>query len=84
MLLFHGYILNRLADLFGTSKIGWSLALFFHAILFGWLHAYQGLPGIIGTAVVALIFGVIYLLAKRRLFPGILAHGLLINPTALD
>jgi membrane protease YdiL (CAAX protease family) len=76
-LLFRGYILNRLADLFGTSKLGWSLALFLHAILFGTLHAYQGLPGIIGTAVVALIFGVIYLLAKRSLFPGILAHGLL-------
>ena len=82
-LLFRGFILNRLADLFGTSKLGWSLALFLHAILFGTLHAYQGLPGIIGTAVVALIFGVIYLLAKRRLFPGILAHGI-INTISLS
>ena len=76
-LLFRGFILNRLADLFGTSKLGWFFALFLHAILFGSLHAYQGIPGIIGAAAVALIFGVIYLVAKRRLFPVILAHGLL-------
>ena len=76
-LLFRGFILNRLSDLFGTSKFGWFLALFLHAILFGILHIYQGLPGIIGAAVVALIFGVIYLRAKRRLFPVILAHGIL-------
>jgi len=76
-LLFRGFILNRLADLFGTSKLGWFFALFLHAILFGFLHAYQGIPGIIGAAAVALIFGVIYLVTKRRLFPVILAHGLL-------
>jgi membrane protease YdiL (CAAX protease family) len=76
-LLFRGFILNRLSDLFGTNKLGWSLALLLHAILFGTLHAYQGIPGIIGTAVVALIFGVIYLLAKRSFFPVILAHGII-------
>lgn len=82
-LLFRGFILNRLSDLFGTNKLGWSLALFLHAILFGTLHAYQGIPGIIGTAIVALIFGAIYLLAKRSFFPLILAHGI-INTISLS
>lgn len=34
------------------------MALVVHAVIFGSLHAYQGLPGMIGTGVVALIFGV--------------------------
>lgn len=82
-LLFRGFILNRLSDLFGTNKFGWFLALFLHALLFGIIHSYQGLPGIIGSAVVALIFGGIYLLAKRSLFPVILAHGI-INTVSLS
>lgn len=76
-LLMRGFLLNRLSDYFGKSKLGWSIALVLHAIIFGTLHAYQGLPGIIGTAVVALIFGGIYLLAKRRLFPVIIGHGII-------
>ena len=76
-LLMRGFLLNRLADFFGKSKLAWSIALFIHAIIFGILHAYQGLPGIIGTAVVALIFGVIYLVSNRRLFPVILVHAII-------
>lgn len=76
-LLMRGFLLNRFSDLFGKNKFGWSIALVLHAIIFGSLHAYQGLPGIIGTAVVALIFGGIYLVANRRLFPVIIGHGLL-------
>lgn len=76
-LLMRGYLLNRLADLIGKTKFGWTVSLLIHAIFFGTLHSYQGLPGIITTAVVALVFGSIYLLTKRRLFPLILAHGII-------
>jgi membrane protease YdiL (CAAX protease family) len=76
-LLMRGFLLNRLADFFGKSKLSWSIALFINAIIFGMLHAYQGLPGIIGTAVVALIFGGVYLIANRRLFPVILGHAII-------
>ena len=76
-LLMRGFLLNRLGDLFGQSKIGWSVALVVHAVIFGSLHAYQGLPGMIGTGVVALIFGIIYLGSKRRLVPVILGHGII-------
>lgn len=76
-LLMRGFLLNRLVDFFGKSKQAWFLALCIHAIVFGMLHAYQGLPGIIGSAVVAMIFGVIYFTAKRRFFPVILGHGII-------
>ena len=76
-LLMRGFVLNRLADMFGRNKAGWALAILVHAVIFGSLHAYQGLPGMIGTGVVALIFAFVYLLAKRRLFPLVLGHGLI-------
>jgi membrane protease YdiL (CAAX protease family) len=76
-LLMRGYFLSRIIDLVGNTKFGYFVALTIHAVIFGMLHAYQGVVGIITTAVVAIIFGLIYLVAKRRLFPLILAHGII-------
>jgi len=76
-LLMRGFVLNRLADLFGHSRIGWALAVIVHAIFFGLLHVYQGVPGIVGSGVAALIFASIYLLGKRRLLPVIIGHGII-------
>lgn len=81
-LLMRGFLLNRLADLFGQGRIGWSAALIVHAVIFGAMHAYQGLPGMVTTGIVALIFGGIYLISNRRLLPVILAHGI-INTVSL-
>lgn len=76
-ILMRGFLLNHLADFLGRSRVAIFVALFLHAGFFGLLHAYQGTPGIIGTAVVALIFGSIYLLTGRKLAPVILGHGIL-------
>lgn len=76
-LLMRGFVLNRLADLFGHSRMGWTLAVIVHAIFFGLLHVYQGVPGMVGSGVVALIFASIYLLGKRRLLPVIIGHGII-------
>ncbi len=76
-LLFRGFLLNRLGDLIGHSTIGWSLALVLHSIIFGFLHIYQGIPGVIGSGAAALIFGIFYFASKRKLFPVILGHSLI-------
>jgi len=76
-LLYRGFYLNRLADFFGKSKLGWSVALIIQAIIFGLAHSYQGLSGILATSIIALSSGVIYLIAKRRLFPLIVAHAII-------
>lgn len=81
-LLMRGFLLNRLSDFFGKSKSAWFASLMIHSIIFGMLHIYQGLAGIITATVIAIIFGVVYLIAKSRLFPVILAH-LLINTVSL-
>ena len=74
-LLMRGYVLNRLADLFGRGKPGWSAAVVVQALTFGALHAYQGLHGIIATGVIGFVFALVYLACGRRLLPLVIAHG---------
>lgn len=76
-LLMRGFLLNNLMSLFGQSKVGVIAAVVLHAAIFGMLHISQGVPGIIGTGVVAVIFAVIYLFNGRKLFPLIIAHGII-------
>ena len=76
-LLMRGFLLNKLTNVFGGDKLGIILALISHAIIFGMLHIYQGLPGIISTGFAGLILGIIYFLGKKRLFPVILGHALI-------
>lgn len=76
-LLMRGFLLNSLITLFGQRRMALAAAVSVHALIFGLLHISQGIPGIIGTGVVALILGCVYLFTKRQLFPLILAHGLI-------
>lgn len=76
-LLMRGFLLNSLIELFGSHKRGIVAAVILHSTIFGMLHISQGIPGIIGTGVVALIFASIYLYNRRKLFPVIIAHGLI-------
>ena len=48
-----------------------------NTIFFGLLHIYPGVPGMVGTGVVTIIFGSIYLLGKRQLLPVIIGHGMI-------
>lgn len=76
-LLMRGFLLNNLISLFGQSKVGVIVAVVLHAAIFGMLHISQGVPGIISTGVVAVIFAVVYLFNGRKLFPLIIAHGVI-------
>lgn len=73
-LLIRGFLLNQLKKLFGNSKISWGLALATQAIIFGYMHSYHGSMGMVITGLIALSFGLFYLVAKRKLFPLIFAH----------
>lgn len=76
-LLMRGFLLNHLIEIFGSERLGTVLAIVLHAVIFGMLHISQGIPGIIGTAGVAVIFAIIYLFNGKRLFPLIVAHGMI-------
>jgi membrane protease YdiL (CAAX protease family) len=73
-LLIRGFLLNQLKNLIGENKISWAMALIIQAIIFGFMHSYQGTIGMVLTGLIGLSFGVFYLVSKRKLFPIILAH----------
>jgi membrane protease YdiL (CAAX protease family) len=76
-MVFRGYLLNRLSDLFGRERIGILLALLAHAILFGLGHTYQDLTGVLDTALAGFVIGFIYLRVRRNLWLPILIHGII-------
>ena len=76
-MVFRGYLMNRIADLFGRTKAGWIASLIGSTLVFGLAHGYQGFAGIIGTAEIGLLLGIVYLLNKRNLWVNIVCHGLI-------
>jgi membrane protease YdiL (CAAX protease family) len=74
-MLVRGFMMNRLAQVFGATRAAWIGALVVSSVLFGLMHVYQGPVGVILTGSVGLLFGAVYLLVRRNLWVTILAHG---------
>jgi membrane protease YdiL (CAAX protease family) len=74
---FRGYFLNRLTDLAGRERLGITIALIGNALIFGAAHAYQGVTGVLDTALAGLVLGLLYLFARRNLWLPILTHGII-------
>jgi membrane protease YdiL (CAAX protease family) len=64
--VFRGFLLLRLIKLLGGSRVAVAIALLLQAALFGLLHSYQHLYGIVLTASLALFFGIVYLALGRN------------------
>jgi membrane protease YdiL (CAAX protease family) len=77
-LLWRGYLLNRLIGLLGSeSPLRWAFVLVTGAVIFALPHFTQGLEGMIKTGAIGLLFGIAFLVVGRRLWPLVLAHGLI-------
>ncbi|OGN93559.1 MAG: hypothetical protein A2Z71_10660 [Chloroflexi bacterium RBG_13_50_21] len=76
-LFFRGYLFNRITDLFGKERAGILIALLATSLLFGAGHAYQGVSGMVDTALAGLVLGLLYLYAGRNLWLPILTHGVI-------
>lgn len=72
---YRGCILNRLAELLGGGKIAWGVAVVVMSALFGVIHLWQGLIGVVTAIKAGLIFGGLYLGARRNLWLPIITHG---------
>lgn len=73
--IWRGFFMGQVAKLFNNTKAAWVLSIVLMVVLFGLLHSYQGLAGIILTGYVGLIFGIAYLLFNRNLWIVFIAHG---------
>ena len=76
-LLFRGFLINRFEHLFRRLPFAVFYGILIQAIIFGQQHYYyQGMTGLVATAVIGLLSGVIFVVCGRRLWPLILSHGL--------
>ena len=73
-MVFRGYLIRRLVDLTGTTRIAWGFAIVASGAAFGVAHSYQGPAGVLATAVVGVLMGLLYLYAGRNLWTVIIAH----------
>ena len=72
---FRGFLMKRLAQVFGESRIGRIAALLLSGVVFGLGHTEQGVSGWIQEGLSGLILGILFLSAKRNLAVPIVAHG---------
>jgi CAAX protease family protein len=74
-MFWRGYLMNRVADLFGRAQIRWAISLVLASALFGLAHGYQGVTGWVEESLAGLMLGLIYLGTGRNLWLPIIAHG---------
>lgn len=74
-MIYRGYFMHRIADLFSRNNTGWIVGLILSNVLFGFGHMYQGLSGMIITGITGFIFAWLYFATNRNLWAAILAHG---------
>lgn len=74
-LLFRGFLLDRVARLFGNGGIATGVAALAQAVLFGMLHLYAGTFAFLYASLFAVTTAIFYLAGGRNLWPMILVHG---------
>jgi membrane protease YdiL (CAAX protease family) len=74
-LVWRGWLMNRVAGLFGGSRGGWVVSLVAVNAAFGYAHANQGISGIVQEAFAGALLGLLYVACGRSLAVPIVAHG---------
>lgn len=72
---YRGYLLNKLAEVFGPGRTADVVAVLGSAVLFGFGHYYKGPAGVLDSGIAGAILGVTYLISGRNLWASVLAHG---------
>jgi len=76
-MIFRGFLIGHFEKLFKDSKWATILAICSQAFLFGAIHFYnRGITGGFPIFIVALVLGLLYIKLGRKLWPLILAHGI--------
>jgi uncharacterized protein len=75
-MVWRGYLMNRVADLFRDVPAAWILSLIVTSVAFGFGHFDQGMTGGIENTINGLLLGGLYLYFGRSLAVPIVAHGI--------
>lgn len=72
---FRGFLMKRLAQVFGENQTAWIVALVLSSVLFGWGHTEQGVSGWVQEGLSGLWLGILFLATGRNLAVPIVSHG---------
>ncbi|NNE08968.1 MAG: CPBP family intramembrane metalloprotease [Gemmatimonadetes bacterium] len=75
-LAFRGVLMRGLGTALGGDRKVLLFAWLLQAVVFGFVHLYQGPAGVAGATVSGLVFGGVVWIASGSLWPAIFAHGL--------
>lgn len=73
-IIYRGFLLGRLSDIFGRNAGGTSLAILVQALVFGSVHFMWGIGGMVVAFIMGIVWGAAYILCRRNLWTVILAH----------
>ena len=74
-MIYRGYLMNRIADLFNRTRKAWIVSLIVVHIIFGLAHSSQGLTGVIDEGLMGVLLAALYLRTAKNLAVPIIAHG---------
>ncbi len=74
-IVFRGYLMRQFVKFFGESHISILINIVLFGILFGWVHAYQGITGQLVTGVLGVLFSLMFYLRKYDLWFNVAVHG---------
>lgn len=74
-LVYRGFLMARLATLFGDSRRAWWMSLLVANVVFGFAHGYQGPTGVIQEGFNGVLLGLLFRYSGRNLVVPMIAHG---------
>lgn len=74
-ILFRGYLMRQFTKFFGSSSISLIINIIIIAVIFGWIHSYQGLSGQIVTGIIGAMLAAVFHLRKSDLWFNVAIHG---------
>ena len=74
-IVFRGYLMTQFTKFLGSSKISLVLNILIFGVLFGFIHAYQGISGQIITGIIGMLLAVIFHIRKNDLWFNVVLHG---------
>ena len=75
-LFYRGYWMKRIAIILGNTEITWIVAAIISSTIFGIVHWYQGISGVLSTGLVGLVLAYVFIRNKNNLILCILIHGI--------
>lgn len=76
-IFYRGYLFFVLERIAGNGRIQKIIIVLLAAAYFGWSHSPQGITGVIGITLTAIVIGSGYYLSRKNLYAIILAHALI-------